>query len=119
MIQHLVLDLYDFNNYRFIKNMRKFKYLITGGTGSFGKTVTNALLLKEDVSEIRIFSRDETKQDLMRTRYMHDPRVKFYIGDIRDYNSIHAALSGVDFVFHAAALKLFCKILIINKTPIF
>lgn len=79
-------------------------FLITGGTGSFGKTVTN-YLLKKDCKEIRVFSRDEAKQDLMRTAYMDDPRVKFYIGDIRDYDSIYNALKGVDYVFHAAALK--------------
>lgn len=80
-------------------------YLVTGGTGSFGKTVTHFLLSRNDDVEVRVFSRDEAKQDLMRTRYMDDPRVKFYIGDIRDYQSIHAALCGVDYVFHAAALK--------------
>ncbi len=80
-------------------------FLITGGTGSFGKTVTNYLLNKENVSEIRVFSRDEAKQDLLRTKFMGDPRVKFYIGDVRDFNSIKGALNGVDFVFHAAALK--------------
>jgi len=79
-------------------------FLITGGTGSFGKTVTN-YLLKQDCKEIRVFSRDEAKQDLMRTAYMNDARVKFYIGDIRDYDSINSALNGVDYVFHAAALK--------------
>ncbi|MBT6471043.1 MAG: polysaccharide biosynthesis protein [Candidatus Marinimicrobia bacterium] len=78
--------------------------VITGGTGSFGKTVTKHLLCN-DVKEIRIFSRDETKQDALRTKHMHDSRVKFYIGDIRDYDSIYAALNGVDYVFHAAALK--------------
>lgn len=80
-------------------------YLVTGGTGSFGRAVTSHLLLNGDVSEIRIFSRDEAKQDLMRTEYMNDPRVKFYIGDVRDYDSIFGALKGVDYVFHAAALK--------------
>lgn len=80
-------------------------YLITGGTGSFGKTVTESLLASPDTEEIRIFSRDEAKQDLMRTEYMHDSRVKFYIGDIREYDSIYSALQGVDYVFHAAALK--------------
>ena len=80
-------------------------YLITGGTGSFGKTVTNHLLGQSDCSQVRIFSRDEAKQDLMRTEYMHDSRVKFYIGDIREYSSIYSALQGVDYVFHAAALK--------------
>jgi len=78
--------------------------LITGGTGSFGKTMANHLLQGE-CGEVRIFSRDEAKQDLLRTKYMDDPRVKFYIGDIRDYQSIHAALQDVDYVFHAAALK--------------
>ena len=78
--------------------------VITGGTGSFGKTVTKHLLCN-DVKEIRIFSRDETKQDALRTKHMHDSRVKFYIGDIRDYDSIYAALNGVDYVFHAVALK--------------
>ena len=79
-------------------------FLVTGGTGSFGKTVTN-YLLKKDCKEVRVFSRDEAKQDLMRTDYMNDPRVKFYIGDIRDYDSIYNTLKGVDYVFHAAALK--------------
>lgn len=79
-------------------------FLITGGTGSFGKTVTK-YLLQQDCAEVRIFSRDEAKQDLMRTLYMDDNRVKFYIGDIRDYASIHDAMRGVEFVFHAAALK--------------
>lgn len=79
-------------------------FLVTGGTGSFGKTVTD-YLLKQDCREVRVFSRDETKQDLMRTEYMTDSRVKFYIGDIRDYDSIYNALNGVDYVFHAAALK--------------
>ncbi len=78
--------------------------LITGGTGSFGKTMASHLL-RGDCSEVRIFSRDEAKQDLLRTKYMNDPRVKFYIGDIRDYQSVHAALQDVDYVFHAAALK--------------
>ncbi|NVJ49959.1 MAG: polysaccharide biosynthesis protein [Gammaproteobacteria bacterium] len=79
-------------------------FLVTGGTGSFGKTVTEHLRAN-DVKEIRVFSRDEAKQDLLRTKYMDDPRVKFYIGDIRDYDSIYSALKGVDYVFHAAALK--------------
>ena len=79
--------------------------LVTGGTGSFGKTVTKYLLSKDEVDEVRIFSRDEAKQDLMRTEFMEDNKVKFYIGDIRDYLSIHGALTDVDYVFHAAALK--------------
>jgi UDP-N-acetylglucosamine 4,6-dehydratase/5-epimerase len=78
-------------------------FLITGGTGSFGNTVLKRLL-SSDLSEIRIFSRDEKKQDDMRKRYA-DPRLKFYIGDVRDYSSMLNAMRGVDYVFHAAALK--------------
>lgn len=78
-------------------------FLVTGGTGSFGKTVAQFLLSK-GASEIRIFSRDEAKQDQMRTDFS-DSRLKFYIGDIRDYESIFGAMHGVDYVFHAAALK--------------
>ena len=77
--------------------------LITGGTGSFGGTVTD-YLLKTNVKEIRIFSRDENKQDLMRKR-INDPRVNFFIGDIRDTSSIDEASKNIDYVFHAAALK--------------
>ena len=77
--------------------------LITGGTGSFGQTLA-AHFLKTDVKEIRIFSRDEKKQDELRLHYSND-KLKFYIGDVRDYRSIKDAMSGVDYVFHAAALK--------------
>lgn len=77
--------------------------LVTGGTGSFGATMVRRLL-ESDVREIRIFSRDELKQDDMR-RALGDSRVKFYIGDVRDYDSVDRATRGVDFVFHAAALK--------------
>jgi UDP-N-acetylglucosamine 4,6-dehydratase len=77
--------------------------LITGGTGSFGNAVLKRFL-DSDLKEIRIFSRDEKKQDDMRKRYAH-PKLKFYIGDVRDYRSILEATRGVDFVFHAAALK--------------
>jgi UDP-glucose 4-epimerase len=77
--------------------------LITGGTGSFGKAVLRRFL-KTDIGEIRIFSRDELKQDDMRRHYNND-KLKFYIGDVRDLNSIDDAMRGVDFVFHAAALK--------------
>ncbi len=77
--------------------------LITGGTGSFGNAVLNRFL-KTDVAEIRIFSRDEKKQDDMRKQYKND-RIKFYIGDVRDINSIKNAIYGVDYIFHAAALK--------------
>ena len=77
--------------------------LITGGTGSFGNTVLERFLYTE-IKEIRIFSRDEKKQHDMRVKY-NNPKLKFYIGDVRDYNSINEAMRGVDFVFHAAALK--------------
>jgi len=77
--------------------------LITGGTGSFGNAVLNRFL-DSDFAEIRIFSRDEKKQEDMRIA-LNRNNVKFYIGDVRDYNSIHDALRGVDYVFHAAALK--------------
>ena len=77
--------------------------LITGGTGSFGNAVLRRFLDTE-VQEIRIFSRDEKKQDDMRKLY-NDPKLKFYIGDVRDINSITDAMRGVDYVFHAAALK--------------
>ncbi|WP_279151646.1 polysaccharide biosynthesis protein [Photobacterium iliopiscarium] len=77
--------------------------LITGGTGSFGNAVLDRFL-DTDISEIRIFSRDEKKQDDMRKKY-NSPKLKFYIGDVRDYNSILSATRGVDFVYHAAALK--------------
>ena len=77
--------------------------LITGGTGSFGNAVLNRFL-HSDFAEIRIFSRDEKKQEDMRIALNSD-KVKFYIGDVREYDSIHDALRGVDYVFHAAALK--------------
>jgi len=77
--------------------------LITGGTGSFGNAVLSRFL-NFDIKEIRIFSRDEKKQDDMRRKYA-DNRLKFYIGDVRDYESIMNAVKGVDFIFHAAALK--------------
>jgi UDP-glucose 4-epimerase len=77
--------------------------LITGGTGSFGNAVLTRFL-DADISEIRIFSRDEKKQDDMRKRYSH-PKLKFYIGDVRDARSLAQAMRGVDYVFHAAALK--------------
>ena len=77
--------------------------IITGGTGSFGNAVLNRFLNTE-IKEIRIFSRDEKKQDDMR-KYYNNPKIKFYIGDVRDYNSVVNAMGGVDYVFHAAALK--------------
>jgi UDP-N-acetylglucosamine 4,6-dehydratase len=78
--------------------------LITGGTGSFGNAVLNRFLHTDHFSEIRIFSRDEKKQHDMRVA-LNDPKLKFYIGDVRDYSSIEQAMFGVDYVFHAAALK--------------
>ncbi len=77
--------------------------LISGGTGSFGNAVLRRFL-QTDIAEIRIFSRDEKKQDDMRKKYSH-PKLKFYIGDVRDYQSILNASRGVDYIFHAAALK--------------
>jgi UDP-N-acetylglucosamine 4,6-dehydratase len=77
--------------------------LVTGGTGSFGNAVMRRFL-SSDIGEIRIFSRDEKKQDDCRKRYNH-PKLKFYIGDVRDYSSVMNAMRGVDYVFNAAALK--------------
>lgn len=78
--------------------------LITGGTGSFGNAVLNRFVHSDEFSEIRIFSRDEKKQDDLRKR-INSPKVKFYIGDVRDYNSVEPVVKGVDYIFHAAALK--------------
>ena len=77
--------------------------LISGGTGSFGNAVLRRFL-SSDVKEIRIFSRDELKQNNMRNLY-NNSKLKFYIGDVRDENSIDEAMRDVDYVFHAAALK--------------
>ena len=77
--------------------------LVTGGTGSFGNAVLRRFL-DSDIAEIRIFSRDEKKQDDMRKRYNH-PKLKFHIGDVRDYGSVVNVVRGADFIFHAAALK--------------
>jgi len=77
--------------------------LITGGTGSFGNAVLKRFL-DSDIKEIRIFSRDEKKQDDMRHQ-LNNPKVKFYIGDVRDKRSVDGVMSGVDYIFHAAALK--------------
>lgn len=77
--------------------------LITGGTGSFGNAVLRRFL-DSDLKEIRILSRDEKKQDDMRRKY-NNPKIKFYIGDVRDYGSVLSATRGADFIFHAAALK--------------
>lgn len=86
--------------------MRKYagqRALVTGGTGSFGQTVVRHMLA-EDVSEVRVLSRDEAKHDHMRQE-LRDPRVRFYVGDVRDYLSVERASRDVDVVFHAAALK--------------
>jgi UDP-glucose 4-epimerase len=77
--------------------------LITGGTGSFGNAVLRNFL-NTDIKEIRIFSRDELKQDDMRKKYQND-KLKFYLGDVRDTNSLDYAIKNVDYIFHAAALK--------------
>ena len=77
--------------------------LITGGTGSFGNAVLNKFL-DSDIKEIRIFSRDEKKQDDMRRKYQND-KIKYFIGDVRSENSLNQAMVGVDYIFHAAALK--------------
>lgn len=84
--------------------MKNKKLLITGGTGSFGNAVLDRFVNSEMFSEIRIFSRDEKKQDDLRKK-VNNPKVKFYIGDVRDAASIDSAVSGVDYIFHAAALK--------------
>lgn len=78
--------------------------LITGGTGSFGNAVLNRFVTSDIFSEIRIFSRDEKKQDDLRKK-INNPKVKFYLGDVRDASSLESAVSGVDYIFHAAALK--------------
>jgi len=77
--------------------------MITGGTGSFGNAVLGKFL-DSDFSEIRIFSRDEKKQEDMRIK-LNNPKIKFYIGDVRNYDSVYEAMNNVDYVFHAAALK--------------
>ncbi len=79
-------------------------FLITGGTGSFGQNMVNYLINFTNVAQIRVFSRDEEKQDRMRHNFKND-KIKYYIGDVRNYESIHDAMHNVDYVFHAAALK--------------
>jgi len=86
-----------------MKQLTDKTILVTGGTGSFGKAMVDRLL-KTNVKEIRIFSRDELKQELMRIEYSN-PKLKFYIGDVRDIDSVNNAMVGVDYIFHAAALK--------------
>jgi UDP-N-acetylglucosamine 4,6-dehydratase/5-epimerase len=84
--------------------LKNKKLLITGGTGSFGNAILNRFLNTDHFNEIRIFSRDEKKQDEIRNDLKND-KLKFYIGNVRDYNSVEKAMRGVDYVFHAAALK--------------
>jgi UDP-N-acetylglucosamine 4,6-dehydratase/5-epimerase len=84
--------------------IRNAKLLITGGTGSFGNAVLDRFLEGDEFSEIRIFSRDEKKQDDLRKR-INNPKVKFYIGDVRDLSSVERVVNGVDYIFQAAALK--------------
>lgn len=84
--------------------MKDNTLLITGGTGSFGNAILRRFLKTDKFKEIRIFSRDEKKQDDLRNE-LNNPKVKFYIGDVRDRNSIESAMIDVDYVFHAAALK--------------
>ena len=80
--------------------------LITGGTGSFGRRFVKTVLERHDVARLVVFSRDELKQDEMRTRYgLTDPRIRYFIGDVRDEQRLLRAMSGIDFVVHAAALK--------------
>lgn len=78
--------------------------LVTGGAGSFGKTMVSHILESDLCSEVRVYSRDENKQEHMRIDF-NDPRLRFYIGDVRDAESVNNAMRGVDYVFHAAALK--------------
>lgn len=84
--------------------MKNKVLLITGGTGSFGNAVLTRFLNSDNFREIRIFSRDEKKQDDLRKRLNHS-KAKFYIGDVRDYRSLETAVNGADYIFHAAALK--------------
>jgi UDP-N-acetylglucosamine 4,6-dehydratase len=87
-----------------VKRMQKNSIVtITGGTGSFGQTLTKSLL-KDDISEIRIFSRDENKQEIMRN-YFRDERLRFFLGDVRDKSSVTGVIKRSNYVFHAAALK--------------
>ena len=84
--------------------MKGSTLLITGGTGSFGNAFLNKTIEKTSLNEIRIFSRDEKKQDDLR-KQIKNPKVKFYLGDVRDKYSVRNVISGVDYIFHAAALK--------------
>lgn len=87
-----------------MEKLKNKTLLITGGTGSFGNAVLNRFLNSDDFKEIRIFSRDEKKQDDLRKR-LNNPKVKFYVGDVRDLQSVNSVVKGADYIFHAAALK--------------
>ena len=87
-----------------MKKLNFKKLLITGGTGSFGQTFLFKAINEFDYTQIRVFSRDEKKQEDLRKK-INSSKVKFYIGDVRDYNSVKEAVDGVDYIFHAAALK--------------
>jgi len=95
--------MYNTHNMNISNTFKNKVLLITGGTGSFGEAVLSRFL-KSDIKEIRILSRDEKKQEDMRIKYKNE-KLKFFIGDIRDKNSIDFAMKGVDYLFHAAALK--------------
>ena len=86
-----------------VRKLKDSVVLVTGGTGSFGSTMVRHLIDK-GAAEIRVFSRDEAKQDNLRSQ-IKDPRVRFYLGDTRDRQSVDNAVKGSEFVFHAAALK--------------
>jgi UDP-N-acetylglucosamine 4,6-dehydratase len=103
MFKYVIRIPASFNQELYFMFRERGKLLITGGTGSFGNAVLRRFLLS-GIEEIRIFSRDEKKQDDMRKRYASD-KLKFYIGDVRDYASVLNATRGVDYVYHAAALK--------------
>jgi FlaA1/EpsC-like NDP-sugar epimerase len=85
--------------------LKNSSILITGGTGSFGHAFVSLTLKKYNPKRLVIFSRDEMKQWQMEKLYKGDPRVRFFIGDVRDQNRLHRALSGIEFVVHAAATK--------------
>jgi UDP-N-acetylglucosamine 4,6-dehydratase len=97
------MEVADSNGAAMTNSLNSAVVAITGGTGSFGSTMLRNLLL-DNVAEIRVFSRDENKQDHMRNE-IKDERIRFIIGDVRDISSVQTALRGVDYVFHAAALK--------------
>ncbi|MEK7497301.1 MAG: polysaccharide biosynthesis protein [Patescibacteria group bacterium] len=87
------------------KSLKSKRVLVTGGTGSFGSLFVKSVLQKYSPKEIIVFSRDEDKQGAMRLTYKNEPRIRFMLGDVRDFDSINEASRGVDFIIHAAALK--------------